>query len=87
MAVATEVKSICIFGGGQYGRFLPYDDSLFGKKRYNPKIVNYKLECYNCNWHCKYKKIINWPCISKIEVENVEKVLKEILYEEGIKEC
>lgn len=87
MAVTTEIKSICIFGGGQYGRFLPYDDSLFGNKRYNPKIVNYKLECYNCNWHCKYKKNINWPCISKIEVENVEKVLKEILYEEEIKEC
>lgn len=87
MAVATKVKSICIFGGGQYGRFLPYDENFFEDKRHNPKIVNHRLECYNCNWHCKYEKIIKWPCISKIKVENVEKALNEVLYEEEIKEC
>jgi glycosyl transferase family 9 len=87
MAVAAKVKSICILGGGHYGRFLPYAESLFEDKRYNPKIVNHKLECYNCNWHCKYLKITKWPCISKIEVKNVEKALNKILYEEEIEVC
>ena len=87
MAVATKIKSICIFGGGQYGRFLPYSNSLFEDKKINPKIVNHKLDCYNCNWHCKYLKITNWPCISKIEVKDVEKALNEILYKEEIEVC
>lgn len=81
MAVVAQTKSICILGGGQYGRFLPYNENLLKNKNFLPRIINYKLDCYNCNWNCKYK-LDNWPCISRINVEMVRKKVNELLKEE-----
>lgn len=83
MAVVAQTKSICILGGGQYGRFLPYNKNTLRDNEFFPKIINYKLNCYNCNWKCKYN-LEKWPCISKINIEMVKKVLDELLLEEEL---
>lgn len=53
IAVATKTYSICILGGGHFGRFLPYPKSS-GSNQYHPKLIVKQMDCYGCNWNCKY---------------------------------
>lgn len=75
ISVATKTPSICILGGGHYGRFLPYKVDLYDE--YNlkrlPVIVTSKDHlCFGCNWKCKYPYIDNrWKCIADINTDDV----------------
>ncbi|WP_017726148.1 glycosyltransferase family 9 protein [Halalkalibacterium ligniniphilum] len=77
LAAAVKVPSVCILGGGHYGRFIPYSiDDYF-----TPKAVINKMNCFNCNWHCtheKYNKSI-WPCISNVTINEVWKEVLRII--------
>jgi ADP-heptose:LPS heptosyltransferase len=69
-AAATDTPSVCIVGGGHFGRFVPYPKHLSGRK---PIVVNHPMSCYNCNWHCTEspQKNKSVPCIDKVSVEDV----------------
>jgi ADP-heptose:LPS heptosyltransferase len=69
-AAATGTPSVCIVGGGHFGRFVPYPEHLTGKK---PIVVNHSMSCYNCNWNCteRHAKGNSVPCIEKISVKDV----------------
>jgi ADP-heptose:LPS heptosyltransferase len=77
IAAATNTPSICILGGGHFGRFAPYPDVALIR----PNCVYHQLECYHCNWNCIFKTTEDepHPCISIISVENVWKITKELL--------
>ena len=62
IAAACEIPTICIIGGGHFGRFYPYDDSNKNIPLYN------KMDCFGCDWHCKYNTV---RCIEDISVEEV----------------
>ncbi len=55
---------IGIIGGGAFGYYFP-----FGQFPNNKFIFN-KLDCFNCNWVCKYKTPY---CLDNISVDNVYK--------------
>jgi len=69
MAVATQTPSVCVLGGGHFGRFAPYP---VGAKN-APVCVYEKMPCYYCNWLCIYKTESHepFPCISNVSLENV----------------
>ena len=71
LSSAVGTKSVCIVGGGHFGRFVPYPD-LPGQTN-NLKEVFHKMPCYGCNWKCIYP--INEgepaPCIANISVDAV----------------
>jgi ADP-heptose:LPS heptosyltransferase len=69
IAAATKTKSICLLGGGHFGRFAPYP----GRAENNPLCVYEKMDCYNCNWNCKfaYEEGVAFPCVSAISVARV----------------
>jgi ADP-heptose:LPS heptosyltransferase len=70
IAAAVGTPTVCVLGGGFYGRFYPYPD--------NPLTVavTNKLPCYNCHWRC----ILNEEeCITKIKVEDVVKAVTVVL--------
>jgi len=69
IAAATETKSICILGGGHFNRFMPYSENQHGK----PLCVFEKMDCYNCNWNCKFysHETEPYPCIADIDLERV----------------
>lgn len=84
-AVAVNTKSICIFGGWHYGRFLPYDMQNMKEIKYLPLVACKEMYCYYCdfkNRKCKkLKKKDNkkLPCIDNIDVEDVIKLVDKCL--------
>lgn len=72
IAATVGVNSICILGGGHYGRFLPYPESSNSIK--NPVPVFVELDCFGCNWNCSriHDPMEPMPCISMISIVNVK---------------
>jgi glycosyltransferase involved in cell wall biosynthesis/ADP-heptose:LPS heptosyltransferase len=65
IAAAVDRPHVVIIGGGHFGRFMPY----------SPKttLVYNKMDCYGCNWRCKYGRDIR--CIKAITVDMVEQAV------------
>ena len=76
---AVGTPSVCILGGGHFGRFLPYPD-LPGQIN-NLKEIFHKMPCYGCNWDCVYpiKEGEPAPCIANVSVDTVWEKIKPLL--------
>ncbi len=70
IAAATETPSVCVLGGGHFGRFLPYPS---GSTNVEPETVYARMECFGCNWQCTqpYNGVGPFPCIDAISVDGV----------------
>lgn len=69
IASAVRTPSVCILGGGHYGRFVPYPDGA----QCAPSVAVAPMACFGCNWQC-HKAIASCaavPCVSSITVSNV----------------
>jgi ADP-heptose:LPS heptosyltransferase len=82
LAAALGVKSICVLGGGHFGRFMPYPKNV---SRNAPVPVYKNMSCYNCNWNCKYNRDKGEPlkCISSIHISDVTVEIDK-LYETSV---
>ena len=69
IAAATQTNAVCILGGGHFGRFAPYPEYMEN----GPICVYQKMECYSCNWSCKFTIAVGdpYPCIVEISVAAV----------------
>ncbi len=72
IAAAVGTASVCILGGGHFGRFLPYSTERIAATTI-PSISYVVMECFNCNWRCKYQLGVteSVPCISNINIPDV----------------
>ena len=79
LSSAVGTTSICILGGGHFGRFVPYPD-LPGQAN-NLHTVYHKMHCYGCNWVCifPFTKGEPTPCIANISVEIVWNKVRPLL--------
>jgi ADP-heptose:LPS heptosyltransferase len=70
IAAAVHTPTVCVLGGGHYGRFYPYPD--------NPLTIaaTNKLPCYNCYWRCILDEE---ECVTKVKVEDVIKAVMVVL--------
>ncbi len=68
MACAVGAPNIILLGGGHFGRFMPYSPLT--------SIVCLPLECYNCNWQCKYDRV---HCIKDINPEVIAEAVRQTL--------
>jgi ADP-heptose:LPS heptosyltransferase len=77
IAAATQTPSVCILGGGHFGRFAPYPQQM----DYKPTCVYNKMECFNCNWNCIFETLPNepYPCIGILSVENVWAMVQQAI--------
>ena len=84
IASAVGRSTVCILGGGHFGRFAPYPDLPGQTKTFHS--VYHKMACYGCNWECVYslKKDEPAPCVSNISVDAVWKEVEKII-EDGVK--
>jgi len=69
IAAATRTPSVCILGGGHFERFTPYPESM----EFKPVCVYQPMDCYNCDWKCKFNTSPEepFPCISGVSIESV----------------
>ena len=67
IASLVKTKSICIYGGKLFKRFLPYPKDL----KYAP-IPVFDTQCKKNNWSCSKEH----NCLSRIEVEDIIKIIK-----------
>jgi len=79
IGTAVGTPTVCILGGGHFGRFVPYPD-LPGQTNFL-KPVFHKMPCYDCDWKCVYhiKEEEPAPCISNISVDAVWNEVKLLL--------
>jgi ADP-heptose:LPS heptosyltransferase len=72
IAASVSTPSVCILGGGHYGRFLPYRVEV-EPRRPLPAVVVHRMECYRCNWQCIYHPAADdpSPCVKNISVDSV----------------
>jgi ADP-heptose:LPS heptosyltransferase len=70
MAIAVDSPTVCIVGGGHFGRFMPYGST----ERH--VFLSHQLPCYHCNWNCIYDHAV---CIAEISVSQVVEACKEVL--------
>jgi len=80
LAAAVGTPCVCVLGGGHFGRFFPYDADD-GDVRDYPKAVFQRMDCFDCNWHCKFPRTEHEPtrCIGNILVDEVWREVVRIL--------
>lgn len=61
IATALRKSVAAIVGGGHFGRFYPWGDPNVSR------VVNKPMDCYGCNWQCKFETI---RCIQEISAES-----------------
>lgn len=73
IAAATGTPSVCIHGGGHWGRFMPYELEKKGSGPL-PTAVIERMDCYGCGWRCIHpvKPDQPFPCVGGIKVDQVE---------------
>lgn len=78
IAAAVGTPSICILGGGHYGRFLPYVVESGGYIA--PVPVAHRMDCFGCNWQCTqtHARDMAFPCILRITVPEVSQLCETI---------
>jgi len=78
IAAAVGTPSICILGGGHYGRFLPY--VIDQANHPLPIPVVRQMDCFGCNWQCTqpHDKNTSMPCISAITIDQVMETIEKI---------
>ena len=72
MACAVDIPNVVVLGGGHYGRFMPYARKT--------SVVALPLDCYWCDWTCKYEYS---HCVVNIAPEVVETAVRETLSTES----
>ena len=80
IAAACGVPTVCLLGGGHYGRFMPYQVEQ-PNGRPLPRAVTHQMPCFHCNWRCVYKVAAERPvpCIDRIAVAEVCQAISELL--------
>lgn len=70
IAAAVNTPSVCILGGGHYGRFIPYSIGLKGKL---PVAAVREMSCFHCNWACTQSHVEGdaVPCVQGVSVAQV----------------
>ena len=86
IATAVGTPTVCITGGGHFGRFVPYPAHLPGIK---PTLASYPMPCFNCNWVCHqpHEPSGPVPCIQAISVALVLSMANTALTEGGTLTC
>ncbi len=75
IAKALNKKYIGIIGGGSYYYFFPYNSSP------NEALLYSKMDCFGCEWKCKFDKPY---CHHNVSVDDVMKAIKKFLPVHGV---
>ncbi|MBS1537195.1 MAG: glycosyltransferase, partial [Bacteroidetes bacterium] len=68
LACAVGIPHVVVLGGGHFGRFMPYSALT--------SAVSLPLECFGCNWQCKYKTPY---CVRSVSSEILTEAIRQTL--------
>lgn len=75
LAAATATPSVCILGGGHFGRFMPYIIEQQAQTPLStPTAIWHDMDCFGCSWKCKFKLEGDQavPCVAMISVDRLK---------------
>ena len=80
IAAACGTPTVCLLGGGHYGRFMPYQVQQTMNPPL-PRAVIHPMPCFGCNWECIYQRRPGAPvpCIERIDRTEVWQAISETL--------
>lgn len=83
LSSAVGTPSICILGGGHFGRFVPFPK--LPRRKNNLVTIFHKMPCYGCDWKCIYpiREGESVPCITNISVDAVWEKVSPLLPKDG----
>jgi ADP-heptose:LPS heptosyltransferase len=70
IACAVNTPNVILLGGGHFGRFMPYSPLT--------SAVSLPLECFGCNWRCRYSQV---HCVRRIRPEVLSEAILRTLDE------
>lgn len=70
MAIAANVPTIGIVGGGHYNRFVPWGNTD------NTAIMTNFMECFHCNWVCNQN---DFACIQNVTPLDVAEAARKLM--------
>lgn len=81
-AALLRIPSVCIAGGGHFGRFVPYAPEPHVERK-APEMVFREMECTGCGWQCRFPRDASGaaPCVALISVEEVWSAVEQMLDE------
>ncbi len=82
IAAATATPSVCLLGGGHFGRFMPYTIERQVETPFSsPVAAWHNMDCFGCSWKCKFKLEANQavPCIVMVSVDAIAEHCQTIL--------
>lgn len=85
IAAAVHVPSIAIVPGPHFYRFLPYPENMHFE--FAPRIVAFKMDCYNCNFNCIYPQKEPVECLDRISSDMVLSEMNSMLKDLTQKDC
>ena len=74
IACAVETPNLILLGGGHFGRFMPYSKLT--------SVVAIPLECFGCNWQCKYGTT---TCIKDVDYKIISAAFNNMMEEKHYK--
>ncbi len=74
ISCAVGTPNVILVGGGHFGRFIPYSSLT--------SVVSLPLDCFGCNWQCKYGYPI---CVKEVDSDIIYKALSEKLNSDNSK--
>ena len=75
---AVGTPTVCVLGGGHFGRFFPYQGLA------NPvpmRVVHQQWDCFGCHWRCHLPRSASgaYPCVGSLGLMPVWQAVQELL--------
>ncbi len=78
LSIALGTPTLVIVGGGHFGCFVPYPESV---RPAHARFVYKEMACYHCFWNCpkRENKFQVFPCVAAVEVNKVWAEIEQLL--------
>ncbi|MFH1196006.1 MAG: glycosyltransferase family 9 protein [bacterium] len=74
VAIHYDVPRILFIGGGSSSMMFPANS--YYKQKTKEKLLFSKMDCFGCNWNCKYKLPL---CLNQIKDEEIDAAIEVLL--------
>lgn len=81
IGAGVDARVVCVLGGGQFGRFMPYDVEVRDPQRPLPVAVHMSMPCFGCDWVCifPHRPDEAMKCVRDIGVDAVWEAVVGVL--------